>query len=301
MKTPFKAYKAFKKDQTCRGFKYEEGETYEIEGYPIICEHGFHFCKDLVLTLVYYPVNKDINENLYAEVEILGDFELEKPTGHKGVTNKIKILRFIPANEVSELVDDKNNSGSSNSGNWNSGSSNSGSRNSGNWNSGSSNSGSRNSGDRNSGSRNSGSRNSGSMNSGYRNSGDRNSGSMNSGDSNSGDSNSGYRNSGDRNSGNSNSGYRNSGDWNSCDYETGFFNSEQSNQIRVFNQLCDREVWKRANKPDFLYFDLLEGKTYKESFQASFKNATESDIRLLKSLPNFDKDVFFEISGIMVD
>ena len=160
-----KAYKAMKKDQTCRGFKFEEGKTYELEGSPVLCEHGFHFCKDLVLTLSYYPVQEDINENVYAEIEVLGEVEFEKPTEHKGVTNKMKVLRIIPVDEVSAFVDDKNNSGNWNSGNSNSGNWNIGNQNSGNWNSGHRNSGHQNSGHRNSGNRNSGDWNSGDWNS----------------------------------------------------------------------------------------------------------------------------------------
>ena len=59
-----------------------------------------------------------------------------------------------------------------------------------------------------------------------------------------------------------------------------------------------RKDWEDAEKPDFLHFNLLEGLTYKESFIKSFESATEEDIELLKALPNFDADVFFEISGI---
>ena len=160
-----KGYKAFSRDLKCMDFQYKEGETYEIEGTPILCQHGFHFCKDLVLTLAYYPVDNCITENCYAEVEILGEVEYEQPIKHKGVTNKIKILRIIPDKEVKSMVDDKSNSGNSNSGN----------RNSGDWNSGN-----RNSGDSNSGNSNSGNSNSGDWNSGYRNSGNSNSGDWNS-------------------------------------------------------------------------------------------------------------------------
>ena len=39
---------------------------------------------------------------------------------------------------------------------------------------------------------------------------------------------------------------------------------------------------------------------YKEAFQSSYKNASEEDKELLLMLPNFDADVFFEISGIDV-
>ena len=50
-------YKTFNRDMTCRDFKYEEGGVYEIDEKPILCERGFHFVKDLVLSLGYYPVN----------------------------------------------------------------------------------------------------------------------------------------------------------------------------------------------------------------------------------------------------
>ena len=333
-----KYYKAFNRDMTCRDFKYEEGGIYEIDEKPILCEKGFHFVKDLVLSLEYYPVSYDITENFYAEVEVLGDVVFEEPTKHKGVTNKLKIVRIIPDDEVKDIVGAENNSGEFcsgdwNSGDWNSGNRNSGNSNSGDWNSGNRNSGSGNSGDRNSGNsnsgsgnsgdsnsgdwnsgnRNSGSGNSGDRNSGYWNSGDRNSGywnsgSGNSGNRNSGDSNSGYRNSGDsnsgdRNSGNWNSGYRNSGDsnsgnWNLCNYETGCFNTKQKKTIRVFNKKCDRDEWDKAYKPSFLYFNIDKDIGYKKSFQKSWDEAEPSDRERIKDLPNFDADVFYELSGI---
>ena len=40
---------------------------------------------------------------------------------------------------------------------------------------------------------------------------------------------------------------------------------------------------------------------YKEAFTESMKNASKEDIKLLKKLPNFDKKVFYEISGFMVE
>ena len=158
-----RAYKAFNRQLRCREFQFAEGEEYEVEGKPILCKHGFHFCKDLVLTLEYYPA-EIITNNLYAEVEILGDTEFEKPTCHKGVTNRMKIVRVIPDEEILALVDGDSNSGDRNSGNRNSGNRNSGDRNSGNRNSGYNNSGNGNSGNGNGGNGNSGNGNSGGWN-----------------------------------------------------------------------------------------------------------------------------------------
>lgn len=39
---------------------------------------------------------------------------------------------------------------------------------------------------------------------------------------------------------------------------------------------------------------------YKEAFQKSYNNASKEEKELLLKLPNFDADVFFEISGIDV-
>jgi hypothetical protein len=123
-----KAYKAFNRDMTCRGFQYVEGETYVMSDSPILCERGFHFCKDLVLTLTYYPPRVSILENKYAEVKILGDVVYEEPTKHKGATNKLKIVKVLSDREVSEIVKSHQNSGYRNSGDWNSGDYNSGER-----------------------------------------------------------------------------------------------------------------------------------------------------------------------------
>ena len=294
-----KAYKAFNRDMTCRGFQYKEGEIYEIEDKPKLCQRGFHFCKDLVLTLGYYPC-KEITDNKYAEVEVLGDTEFEEPTHHKGVTNKIKIIRVLLDSEVLAMVDSDSNSGDCNSG-YN----NSGDRNSGDSNSGDSNSGNSNFGYNNSGNSNSGYSNSGDNNSGYNNSGDSNSGYCNSGNNNSGYRNSGGNNSGDRNSGNSNSGYNNSGNsnsgnWNSASNETGFFNTKNPETINVFNRQCKIEDWENANKPGFIYFEIDPELGYRGSWQKAFKSAPKEEIKKLKALPNFDKDVFYDLTGIKI-
>ncbi len=243
-----KAYKAFRKNKTCLGFKYKEGKVYEYKRKPILCERGFHFCKDLVLTLNYYPVDRNINENLYAEVEI-------------------KIVRFLKWDEVSAMVDERFNSGVGNTGR------------------------------RNSGNYNSGRYNSGNHNSGNHNSGNYNSGNHNSGNHNSGNSNSGWNNSGWNNSGNHNSGWNNSGHFNTkCWYDI----EPKLEYFHVFDKICEKEVWEAAEKPEFINFKLIDGKSYQECFIGSWNNAPIEDKRKILKLPNFDKEIFEIISGIDV-
>lgn len=124
---------------------------------------------------------------------------------------------------------------------------------------------------------------------------------------NSGNRNTGDWNSGDWNSGNRNSGNRNSGDWNSCNMETGFFNSIESDTIRVFNKPCSREDWHKAEKPLFFYFSFhettggyLKTYQYQEAFQKAWNETNQEDRDKIFNLPNFDADVFYEISGIDV-
>ena len=144
-----------------------------------------------------------------------------------------------------------------------------------------------------------------------------NTGKENTGDSNTGDWNTGYSNTGDCNT----------GDWNICDKETGFFNTLQSDKIRVFNKDCLLKDWEESEKPNFIYFNLTEWipeskmtdeekkenpkhittggylkiYDYKEAFQKSWDEAPEEDRKKIFNLPNFDAEVFKEISGIDVN
>ena len=186
------------------------------------------------------------------------------------------------------------------------------------------NTGHRNTGHRNAGHRNTGDRNTGHSNTGDRNTGDRNAGHSNTGDRNTGHRNTGHRNTGDRNTGDRNTGHSNTGDWNTGDWNTGCFNTKTPDKILVFNKMCSRKKWDNAQKPAFLWFNLtlwvdypkmteeekkadllaemrggyLKKLDYKEAFQASYAKATEKDKALLLKLPNFNKKVFYEISGI---
>ena len=177
--------------------------------------------------------------------------------------------------------------------NRNAGYCNTGYLNAGDWNTGDRNTGDRNTGDRNAGYRNTGDRNTGNCNTGDYNTGDYNTGDRNAGDYNTGD-----RNTGGCNTGNRNTGYRNTGDWNKSNRNTGFFNTIDPD-IQVFNKPCRQKDWENANKPGFIYFDL--NGTYEESWRKAYDSASDEEKLLLVKLPNFDAEVFHEISGIMVD
>jgi len=187
-----------------------------------------------------------------------------------------------------------------------------------------------NTGTDNTGEDNSGYMNSGDRNSGYRNSGDWNSGDWNSGYMNSGDRNSGDRNSGDSNSGDRNSGYRNSGDWNSgygnsANRESGIFCSTQG-KVRMFNKPTDL-TWEEINHPHFNEFILnqwinednmtdeekksepkfhvrggyLKTVEYEEAWSSFWKDTDEENRQKFLDLPNFDQEIFKEITGIDVE
>jgi hypothetical protein len=119
-----------------------------------------------------------------------------------------------------------------------------------------------------------------------------------------------------------NSGYYNPGYCNSDDYNSGLFNTNES-KVRIFNKETDI---KREDiiLPDFCYFTLTEwitGKNmtdkekeanssyairggylkvykYKEAWRNSWDKADEVDRKKIFDLPNFDNEIFKEITGI---
>ena len=288
-----KGFKVFNSDWTCRGFQFEVGKTFTEDVTPVCCDRGFHFCTKAADCFKYYDFNPD---NKVAEVEALGDIDTNNDDS-KCSTNKIHIIREITWQEVLDLVNlGKACTGLCNSGN-------------------------RNSGDCNSGNRNSGNRNSGDCNSGNRNSGDWNSGDWNSGN----------RNSGDWNSGDWNSGDWNSGDWNKTCFSNGCFNTE-SPKIFLFNKPSDWTyqdwlnsdaryilmdcpsnvlawVWdddmtdeEKEQHPEYSvtggFLKHIEKETGRQMWWDGLSDRKKD---IVMQLPNFDKDIFKEITGITVE
>lgn len=106
----------------CRDMIFEVGKTYEIDGEPVICEHGIHFCWSINDVHDYYNLSKSV----ICEVELLGDI-VAAPNGKKCCTNKLKVIRMLEREEVWKI---------SNTGSDNTGFMNTGNLNTGDWNTG---------------------------------------------------------------------------------------------------------------------------------------------------------------------
>ena len=89
---------------TCRGHKFEIGQTYELKEKPIICQYGFHYCQNAIDVLKYYPI---AHEFRLLEIEDLS--KNTKTENNKSVTNKIRIIREIPKEEYYQLFGIVNN------------------------------------------------------------------------------------------------------------------------------------------------------------------------------------------------
>lgn len=68
-----KSYKAFDKNMQCRGFQYEIGKEYEMDGEIKCCERGFHACKSPMEVWDHY----DMLNSRFAEVELSGKIDGE--------------------------------------------------------------------------------------------------------------------------------------------------------------------------------------------------------------------------------
>ena len=281
-----KGYKVFNPDWTCRGFQYEVGKIFEEDVKPRCCDRGFHFCEKAADCFSYYSFN---SENKVAEVVALGEVDTD---GKKSCTNKIQIVREIPWQELLTIVNTgKDCTGFCNTGDWNTGN-----RNTGDW-----------------------------------NTGDWNTGNRNTGDCNTGDRNTGDWNTGDRNTGDRNTGDWNTGDWNKSSFNTGCFNTEEQ-KITLFNKPSDityndwlrsdaryllnqipKDVVEWVYEEDMTDEEKAANPTYEttggylkvlnesECGQLWWGSLSDFQKNYIKSIPNFDAEIFEQCTGIKVD
>lgn len=198
--------------------------------------------------------------------------------------------------------------------------------NTGNDNTGWWNTGNYNTGDYNAGWWNTGDHNAGNSNIGWWNTGDGNTGNYNAGNDNTGHSNTGHYN-----TGNCNAGDHNTGDWNKSSFNSGCFNTIEQ-KIMLFNKPSDMtyDDWCKSGAKYLL--DQLqknavkwidsedmtdeekkqhpEYKTIGGCFKALDKSEyaqrwwdalSDEDKGIIRSLPNFDADIFKQCTGITVE
>jgi hypothetical protein len=273
MSEPIKGYKVFNPDWTCRNFLYEVGKTFEEDVTPKCCSRGFHFCTKASDCFNYYSFNP---ENKVAEVLALGTVDTESDDT-KCCTNKIQIVREISWQELLTIVNTgKGCTGLCNTGDWNTGDCNTGNRNTGN-----------------------------------RNTGNRNTGDWNTGDWNTGDC--------------------NTGDWNFSSFNTGCFMTKEQ-KIMLFDKPTDwtyrdwinsdaryalvhipKNVVEWVSSYDMTDEEKEKYPTYEttggylkvldesESAQIWWDGLTEGVKNTIKSLPNFDAEIFRKCTGIKVE
>ena len=285
-----KGFKVFNPDWTCtpgNNFKqYTCPGTFEEDVNVKVYSRGMHFCKNLVDCFKYQSFDP---ENKVAEVIAHGEID---ERDNKCCTNKLEIVREIPWSEVLERV----NQGKGNTGN------------------------------RNTGNRNAGNRNAGNRNAGNHNTGDCNTSDYNAGNWNTGDCNTGNCNTGDCNTGN-----RNAGDWNYSSFNSGCFNTSE-HKILMFDEpsdwtyrdwlnskaywilfgmpkvvttwvyACDMTDEEKAAHPEHVttggYLKKLDEKDVAQDY---WNSLSENQKQIILSLPNFDKEKFYQCTGIRVD
>ena len=289
-------FKVFRPDWTCDPTGYNPKQytcpgKFEEEGELDVCGHGMHFCQTAADCFNYYSFN---SENKVAEVIAYGEVRTE---GDKSCTDKLEIVREIPWDEVLRIVNlGKNCTGRCNTG------------------------------DRNTGDWNTGNRNTGDCNTGNRNTGD-----CNTGDWNTGDWNTGNRNTGDCNTGDWNTGDCNTGDWNKSSFNTGCFNTVEQ-KIMLFNKPSDmtyrdwyesdarwllnqipKDVVEWIYSEDMTDEEKAEHLTHEttggylkvldesECGQLWWGSLSDRQKNIIKAIPNFDAEIFFQCTGIRVD
>ena len=268
-------FKVFRPDWTCspngNTKQYTCPGKFEEEGELDVCGHGMHFCQTAADCFNYYSFN---SENKVAEVIAYGDVRTD---GDKSCTDKLEIVREIPWDEVLRIV----NIGKNCTGRWNTG--------------------------------------------------DWNTGNSNTGDWNTGNSNTGDWNTGDWNTGNRNTGDWNTGDWNKSSFNTGCFNTEEQ-KIMLFNKPSNmtysewldsdaryllnqipKDVVEWVYEEDMTDEEKAAHPTYEttggylkvldesECGQLWWGSLSDRRKEIIKAIPNFDAEIFFQCTGVRVD
>ena len=283
-------FKVFRPDWTCspngNTKQYTCPGKFEEEVELDVCGHGMHFCQTAADCFDYYDFDSN---NKVAEVIAYGEVRTD---GDKSCTDKLEIVREIPWDEVLRIVNiGKNCTGRCNTGDWNTGD----------------------------------------CNTGNRNTGNRNTGDCNTGDCNTGDWNTGNRNTGNRNTGDWNTGNRNTGDWNKSSFNTGCFNTEEQ-KIMLFNKPSNmtysewldsdaryllnqipKDVVEWVYEEDMTDEEKAAHPTYEttggylkvldesECGQLWWGSLSDRRKEIIKAIPNFDAEIFFQCTGVRVD
>ena len=278
-------FKVFRPDWTCspngNTKQYTCPGKFEEEGELDVCGHGMHFCQTAADCFNYYNFD---SSNKVAEVIAYGEVRTD---GDKSCTDKLEIVREIPWDEVLRIVNiGKNCTGRCNTGDWNTGN---------------------------------------------RNTGDWNTRDWNTGDWNTGNRNTGNRNTGDWNTGNRNTGNWNTGDWNKSSFNTGCFNTEEQ-KIMLFNKPSDmtyrewidsdaryllnqipKDVVEWVYEEDMTDEEKAAHPTYEttggylkvldesECGQLWWGSLSDRRKDIIRAIPNFDSDIFFQCTGVRVD
>ena len=96
MNKPIKSYKAFDENMRCRGFQYEVGKEYDMNGDIKCCKRGFHACESPMEVWDYY----DMLTSRFAEVEQSGKISAEGRTtkicsSHIKIKAELKLADII--------------------------------------------------------------------------------------------------------------------------------------------------------------------------------------------------------------
>lgn len=265
-----KGFKVFNPDWTCtpgNNFKqYTCPGTFEEDVNVKVYSRGMHFCKNLVDCFKYQSFDP---ENKVAEVIAHGEID---ERDNRCCTNKLEIVREIPWSEVLERV----NQGKGCTGNRNTGNRNTGNCNTSDWNTGSC-------------------------------------------------------NAGNYNTGSCNTGDWNTGDWNYSSFNSGCFNTSE-HKILMFDEpsdwtyrdwlnskaywilfgmpkdvttwvyACDMTDEEKAAHPEHVttggYLKKLDERNVAQDY---WNSLSENQKQVILSLPNFDKEKFYQCTGIRVD